>query len=177
MGTKLQKRINISGLIHYLRNEKVILDRDLAFLYDVETRALKQAVKRNIKRFPKDFLFTLNKKEIDFLVSQNVIPSKKYLGGAYPYAFTEQGVAMLSSILNSEKAIEVNIEIMRAFVKLRKAIDENKEISEKLKELEFKIAYHDEQFSEVFEAIRQLLLPPEPQRKHIGFTLNDKIKL
>ncbi len=101
-----------------IRNQKVILDRDLAALYAEETRALKQAVKRNIRRFPKDFLFILTHKEIAQMVTQNVIPSKSYFGGANPMAFTEQGVAMLSSVLNSERAIEVNILIMRAFVKL-----------------------------------------------------------
>ena len=97
-----------------IKNQKVILDRDLAALYGVETRALKQAVRRNIKRFPEDFMFQLGKKEIDQMVSQTVIPSKSYFGGANPMAFTEQGVAMHSSMLNSERAIKINIAIMRA---------------------------------------------------------------
>ena len=102
-----------------------MLDRDLAELYGVETRALKQAVNRNKSRFPSDFMFTLTDKEVDFLVSQSVIPSKKHLGGAFPFAFTEQGVASLSSVLTNEKAIEVNIQIMRAFVAMRRFIASN----------------------------------------------------
>jgi len=104
---------SIINKILVVRNQKVILDKDLAVLYNVETRALKQAVKRNIKRFPSDFMFIFSKKEIEQMVSQNVIPSKSHLGGAAPFAFTEQGVAMLSSVLKSERAIEVNILIMR----------------------------------------------------------------
>jgi hypothetical protein len=104
---------SIINKILVVRNQKVILDKDLAVLYNVETRALKQAVKRNIKRFPSDFMFIFSKKEIEKMVSQNVIPSKSYFGGAAPFAFTEQGVAMLSSVLKSERAIEVNILIMR----------------------------------------------------------------
>src|SRR5882757_459273 len=103
-----------------LRDEKVILDVHLAELYGVETRVLKQAVRRNIDRFPKDFMFELTEKEIVAVVSQNVIPHKKYLGGARPFAFTETGVAMLSSVINSRTAIKMNIEIMRTFVALRK---------------------------------------------------------
>ena len=126
---------SVINKILVIRNQKVILDRDLAVLYGVETRALKQAVRRNIKRFPEDFLLILTRKEIDHMVSQNVIPSKSYFGGANPMAFTEQGVAMLSSVLNSERAIEINILIMRAFVKLREIISTHKKVKEKLKEL------------------------------------------
>ena len=113
---------SVINKILLIRNQKVMLDRDLATLYGVETRVLKQSVKRNKKRFPPDFLIILNSKEINNLVSQNVIPSKSFLGGSRPFAFTEQGVAMLSSVLNSESAIEVNIVIMRSFVKLREII-------------------------------------------------------
>jgi hypothetical protein len=109
----------IAGSIVYLRGQKVILDYDLATLYGIETRALKQAVRRNLNRFPDDFMLELSAKEINSLVSQSVIPAVRKLGGATPMAFTEQGVAMLSSVLNSERAVKVNIAIMRAFVKLR----------------------------------------------------------
>jgi phage regulator Rha-like protein len=106
----------IQNKIYEIRGQRVMLDFDLAEMYEVETRALKQAIKRNIDRFPNDFMFELNEKEIENLVSQSVIPSKSKLGGAKPFAFTEQGVAMLSSVLNSKKAIQVNIAVIRAFV-------------------------------------------------------------
>ena len=128
----------ISEKIYFLRGEKILLDRDLALLYGVETKVLKQAVRRNRKRFPEDFLYVLNRKEHDFLRSQFVTLERgkgkhsKYL----PFAFTEQGVAMLSSVLNSDRAIEVNIAIMRTFVKMRSLIYSNLELKEKLKELE-----------------------------------------
>lgn len=156
----------VAQLIRFIRGEKVILDRDLAQLYDVETRALKQAVKRNIKRFPGDFMFTLTENEIAAMVSQNVIPSKKYFGGSNPMAFTEQGVAMLSSVLNSDRAVEVNIAIMRAFVKLRQLIESNKDLAKKIAALEAK---YDEQFQVVFEAIKQLMQEDKKQKNRIGF--------
>lgn len=155
-----------------IRNQKVILDRDLAVLYGVETRSLKQAVNRNMKRFPSDFMFILNKKEIGKMVSQNVIPSKSYLGGANPMAFTEQGVAMLSSVLKSERAIEVNILIMRAFVKLREIIYTHKKVADKLKELENKFKNHDDQITQIIQVINQLMAPTDPPKKKIGFTLD-----
>jgi len=155
-----------------IKNQKVILDRDLAALYGVETRALKQAVRRNIKRFPEDFMFQLGKKEIDQMVSQTVIPSKSYFGGANPMAFTEQGVAMLSSVLKSERAIEVNILIMRAFVKLREIISTHKKVEEKLKDLESKLKEHDDQIVEIVQVINQLIAPPETPKKKIGFTID-----
>lgn len=155
-----------------IRNNKVILDRDLAILYGVETRSLKQAVKRNVKRFPKDFMFVLTKKEIELMVSQNVIPSKSYFGGAKPMVFTEQGVAMLSSVLNSERAIEVNILIMRAFVKLREIISTHKKVETKLKEIESKLSEHNDQIVQIIELINQLLAPPESPKKKIGFTID-----
>lgn len=163
---------SVINKILVLRNQKVILDRELANLYKVETRALKQAVKRNIKRFPKDFMFILTQKEIDQMVSQNVIPSKSYFGGAKPMAFTEQGVAMLSSVLNSERAIEVNILIMRAFVKLREIISTHKKVEEKLKELESKLNEQSDQIVQIIQVINQLIIPPEPPKKKIGFTID-----
>lgn len=163
---------NAINKILIIRNQKVILDRDLALLYKVETRALKQAVKRNIKRFPPDFMFVLFKKEIDLLVSQNVIPSKSYLGGVNPMAFTEQGVAMLSSVLKSERAIEVNILIMRAFVKLREIISTHKKVEEKLKEIESKLKEHDDQIVQIIQVINQLITPPASPKKKIGFSID-----
>jgi hypothetical protein len=165
----------IERKILLIHRQKVMLSTHLAELYAVETRALNQAVKRNINRFPKDFMFQLNNSEADQLVSQNVIPHKKYFGGSLPYAFTEQGVAMLSSVLNSERAIHVNIAIMRAFVKLREILSINKELAHKLVLLERKIEKHDEEIKLIFDAIRQLMSPPEPKRKRIGF-LQEKEK-
>src|SRR4030067_2564307 len=126
----------IERKIYLIRGQKVMLSMQLAALYGVETRTLNQAVKRNVHRFPEDFMFQLTEMEAEALVSQNVIPNKKHFGGSLPYAFTEQGVAMLSSILNSERAIKVNIEIMRALVKLRELLSTNKELAHKLMLLE-----------------------------------------
>ncbi|MCL4354535.1 ORF6N domain-containing protein [Patescibacteria group bacterium] len=133
---------------------------------------MKQAVKRNIKRFPANFMFVLTKKEIDNMVSQSVIPSKSYFGGDPPFAFAEQGVAMLSSVLNSERAIEVNILIMRAFVKLREIISTHKKVEGKLKELENKFKEHDDQIVQIIQVINQLITPQENSKKKIGFTID-----
>ena len=159
----------IENRIYFIRNKKVMLDRDLAELYDVETRVLNQAVKRNIERFPNDFMFQLSDSEADMMVSQNVIPSKKYFGGHLPYVFTEQGVAMLSGVLNSTRAIQVNIAIMRVFVRLRGLIESNKELAQKLNQLELKVEQHDDEIKAIFDAIRQLMTPPEKPAKKIGF--------
>ena len=159
----------IERKIYLIRGQKVMLSTDLATLYGVEARALNQAVKRNIARFPEDFMFQLNSSEGEWLVSQNVIPHKKYLGGYLPYAFTEQGVAMLSSILKSERAVQVNIAIMRAFVKLREILSTHKELAHKLAEHERKIEKHDGEIKVIFDAIRGLMRPPEPKKKKIGF--------
>ncbi len=153
-----------------IRGQKVMLSVHLAELYDVETRALNQAVKRNIIRFPKDFMFQLSEDEARQLVSQNVIPHKKYFGGSLPYAFTEQGVAMLSSILNSERAIKVNIEIMRTFVRLRRLLASHAELARKLEALEKK---YDAQFKVVFDAIRELMKAPESKKRPIGFLVEE----
>jgi len=143
-----------------------MLDFDLAELYGVETRALKQAVRRNLDRFPADFMFELSTPEIKNLVSQTVIPTRGKLGGATPMAFTEQGVAMLSSVLRSSRAVQVNIAIMRTFVRLREMLLSNAELARKLAALENK---YDAQFKVVFDAIRELMLPPDPPRRKIGF--------
>ena len=156
----------IEKAILLLRGQKVMLDADLAELYGVETRALVQAVKRNIERFPDDFMFQLSQAEFAILRSQSVT-SSHWGGRRYPpYAFTEQGVAMLSSVLRSQRAIQVNIEIMRAFIHLRQMLATHVELARKLDALERK---YDAQFKQVFDAIRQLMTPPEPKRRSIGF--------
>jgi hypothetical protein len=157
----------IEKAILLVRGQKVMLDRDLASLYGVETRALNQAVNRNIKRFPSDFMLELSREEI-MRISQTVISSEiKY--SKRVHAFTEQGVAMLSSVLKSERAIEVNIAIMRVFVRLREMMATHKELAFKLIELEERLEGHDEQIQTIFEAIRQLMTPPERPRRRIGF--------
>lgn len=158
----------IERAILVLRGHKVMLDADLATLYEVETRALVQAVKRNLARFPQDFMFQLDSAEVEVLRSQSVISNPPGRGGrrTAPYAFTEQGVAMLSTVLRSPRAIAVNIEIMRAFVRLRLLLASNKELARRLDHLEAKT---DAKFKAVFEAIRQLMTPPEPKKRPIGF--------
>jgi hypothetical protein len=156
----------IEGRILFLRGRKVMLDKDLAFLYGVKAIRLREQVKRNKKRFPVDFMFQLNAKETSFLVSQNAIPSRKSFGGYLPYVFTEQGVAMLSSVLNSDRAVQVNIQIMRTFSKLRKMLETHRELKRKIEEIEGK---YDKQFKVVFQAIRRLLEPPTAPKKKYGF--------
>ena len=154
-----------------IRGEKVMLDRDLAELYGVQTKVLKQAVRRNIDRFPEYFMFTLSNHEFDKWRSQSVTSNSGDKMGLRhpPMAFTEQGVAMLSSVLNSKRAIKVNIAIMRAFVKMREILTTNKEFSVKLKIIEDQLAEHNEQFRVVFEAIKQLLNEEEKPSRKIGF--------
>jgi len=151
--------------ILFMRKEKVILSMDLALLYGVEHRVLMQAVKRNIDRFPSDFMFQLSPQEFSFLKSQIVTSSWGGIRKA-PYAFTEQGVAMLSSVLRSPRAVHVNIEIMRIFVELRKESAVNKSLSRRLSKLEQK---YDEQFTVVFDALRNLIEPSEAEKRPIGF--------
>jgi hypothetical protein len=181
--------------IRSVRGQKVILDFDLAALYGVTTKALNQAVKRNATRFPVDFMFQLTSEETRSLRSQFVttnrqvvereVPatnwsqfvtsSSKHRGATYrPYAFTEQGVAMLSSVLNSERAVKVNIAIMRAFVKLRKTLETNRELARKFAELENRVGKHDQEIAAIIEAIRQLMTPPETPRREIGFHVREK---
>jgi hypothetical protein len=154
----------IENAIYLIRGEKVMLDRDLAELYEVETRVLNQAVGRNRERFPSDFAFELTREEI-MGISQSVTSSNLKFSKRVT-AFTEQGVAMLSSVLRSKRAISVNIEIMRAFVKLRQILASNSTLARRLDELESK---YDRQFKAVFDAIRQLMTPLAPDRKQIGF--------
>jgi ORF6N domain len=161
---------SIDTRIFMMRGQKIMVDSDLADLYRVATKVFNQAVRRNLNRFPKDFMFRLTAKEMKILRSQIVTSS---WGGrrTLPYAFTEQGVAMLSSVLNSERAVQVNIAIMRAFVKLREILTTHRELAEKIAELESKYRQHDDKIQDVFEAIRELLEPPQvsPKRR-IGFT-------
>ena len=162
----------IERKIFLIRGHKVMVDRDLAELYGVPTKRVNEQVKRNIKRFPEDFMFQLTRQEKDELVATcDRFGSLKY-STSNPYVFTEQGVAMLSSILNSERAIQVNIAIMRVFVKLREIISTHKELAYKLDELERKIERHDEEIRAVFEAIRQLMAPPEKPKRRIGFHID-----
>ena len=158
--------------IFLIRQHRVMLDRDLAKLYKIKPIRLREQVKRNKKRFPGDFMFRLTAEEVDVMVSQNAIPSKKHLGGHLPYAFTEQGVAMLSSVLHSERAIQVNIAIMRVFVKVKQILSAHKDLAHKLEKLERKIEKHDEEICTIFEAIRQLMVVPEKPKPRIGFRAN-----
>jgi len=161
----------IEKAILLIRGQKVMLDADLAELYGVETKMLVRAVKRNINRFPTDFMFQLSKEEFDNL-RFHFVTSSDWGGRRYrPYAFTEQGVAMLSSVLHSQRAIQVNIEIMRAFIRLRQMLASHVELARKLDALEKK---YDAQFKQVFEAIRRLMAPPEPKRRPIGFRKGDE---
>jgi ORF6N domain-containing protein len=161
----------IAKQIVAMRGERVILDMHLAQMYEVETRVLKQQVRRNKDRFPEDFMFELNSSEIDTLVSQTVIPNKGILGGATPMAFTEQGVAMLSSVLRSKKAVEVNIAIMRTFVHVRRILQDNHEIARKVTQLEKK---YDEQFHVIFDTIKKLIETKGKPRKTIGYRSKTK---
>ena len=165
----------ILNRIYVVRSEKVMLDRDLAELYGIETRVLKQAVKRNMERFPKDFMFVMTSKEIDGMVSQNVIPSKSYFGGAAPFCFTEQGVTMLSCILNSKTAIEVNIRVVRVFVKVREYALTHKEILLQLAKLEKEVKGNSQDIENIFAVLKELIekdAKPTPRNK-IGFKQYD----
>ena len=161
----------IKSKILFIRERKVMLDRDLAEMYGIETRALTQAVRRNLNRFPKDFMFVLEEQEFNLLISQSVISKSIGRGGTRkpPMAFTEQGVAMLSSVLKSDRAIDVNIAIMRAFVQIRELLINHKKLAEKLNKLEDHLSEHDEQFRIVFEAIKQLIKVDEKPKPKIGF--------
>ena len=161
----------IENRIYLLRGQKVMLSTHLAELYEVEPRALVQAVKRNIERFPPDFMFQLSKAEVKNLKSQIVTSSWGGLRRAAPYAFREQEVAMLSSVLNSKRAVQVNIEIMRAFVRLREMLSTHKDLARKLEALEKR---YDAQFKVVFDAIRELMSPPETKKRKIGFIVKER---
>ena len=166
----------VEGLIRVFRGQKVLLDRDLAELYGVKPIALRQQVKRNVERFPADFMFQLTAAEAELLVSQSVIPSRGSLGGFLPYVFTQEGIAMLSSVLRSSRAVQVNIAIMRAFVRLREIIAHDKELAERIAQLE---RSHDRTASviEVLVAdidslareVQQMKVLPQPKKHRIGF--------
>jgi hypothetical protein len=182
MAKKTEKTVSLRDCervvhqIHVIREHKVLLDSDLAQLYGVATSNLNKAVKRNPNRFPEDFMFQLNSAEAANLRFQFGISSSGHGGRRYrPYAFTEQGVAMLSSVLDSERAVQVNITIMRAFVKLREAMSANLELARKFVELEQKAGVHDGQIQGILEAIRQLLAPAAPKsQRQIGFHVRDE---
>jgi phage regulator Rha-like protein len=162
----------IESKIFLIRGKKVMLDRDLASLYGVETKALKQTVKRNPKRFPDDFMFELNQEEFKNWRSQFVTSKADKMGLRYPpFAFTENGVAMLSSVLNSERAIQVNIQIMRTFTRLREILGTHVELRRKIEQLEKK---YDGQFKIVFDALRALVASPVKPKRKIGFDLKEK---
>jgi ORF6N domain len=178
---------HIASHILLLREQRVMLDADLAALYGVQTKVLVQAIKRNIERFPADFMFQLSVEEFTNLRSQTVTSSSGYGGRRYaPYAFTEQGVAMLSSVLNSPRAIAINIEIMRAFVQVRATLATHQDLAKQLAELQDKtesLAMSHETFSrntrnqlkQVFETLRELMTPPEPHKRPIGFVHSDEV--
>ncbi len=184
----------IAHSIHLLRGQKVMLDFDLAALYGVATKVLNQAVRRNQDRFPGDFMFRLTSEEVLNLRTQTVISSsealenkavtsnwsqfvtssRKHRGAIYrPYAFTEEGVAMLSSVLRSEGAVKVNIAIMRAFVRLREALETNRELAKKFSELETRVGQHDDEIAAIIDAIRQLMAPAQKPAREIGFHVRE----
>lgn len=160
--------------ILWIRGQKVLIDSDLATLYGVTTGNLNKAMKRNVDRFPSDFMFQLEPEELANLKFQFGIPSWGGRRRSRPYVFTEQGIAMLSSVLNSERAVKVNIKIMRAFVKLRRMLDTNRELAQKFSELERRVGKHDEEIVEILEAIRQLMTPPEKPPREIGFHVREQ---
>lgn len=161
----------IEQRIFLIRGQKVMLDRDLSSLYGVKPIALRQQVKRNLARFPEDFMFQLTSDEAEDLVSQNVIPSKQSLGGYLPYAFTQEGVAMLSSVLRSKQAVQVNIAIMRAFVKLRSILAAHKELARKLEQLERRT---DKNFAAIFKFINAYLQSKRHLPSAIGYKIDSK---
>jgi len=163
----------VAQSIRWIRGQKVLLDSDLAALYGVTTGNLNKAVKRNAQRFPSDFMFRLSTQEVQNLRFQFGISR---WGGrrALPYVFTEQGIAMLSSVLNSDRAIRVNIAIMRVFVKLRQTLETNRELAQNFSELEQRVGKHDEEIAAIFQAIRQLMAPSEEPRREIGFHMREK---
>jgi hypothetical protein len=162
-----------------VRERQVMLDEDLADLYGVETKRLVQQVKRNLKRFPGDFMFQMTRAEAEVLRSQIATSSDRHGGRRYtPYVFTEQGVAMLSGVLRSDRAIAVNIEIMRSFVELRRAAGSFRELKERLDQMELdigaRLSEHDDQLRQIFEALRQLIAPPPQRKRSVGFRIRDE---
>jgi hypothetical protein len=174
MSKKIIPIERIAQRIRHLRSEKVLFDSDLAQLYAVTTGNLNKAVNRNRHRFPSDFMFQLTAEEAKRLIFQLGISKSRGGRRHMPYAFTEQGVAMLSSVLNSERAVKVNIAIMRAFVNMRRMLETNRELARKFSELERRVGKHDEEIGAIIEAIRQLMAPAEKPRREIGFHVREK---
>lgn len=164
----------VMNKIYLIRNQKVMLDRDLAELYGVKSIRLREQVKRNHERFPENFMFQLTEKEVEIMVSQNAIPSKQHLGGYLPYAFTEHGVLMLANVLKSEQAITMSIRIIEIFVKLREVLLTHKDILLKLEKLERKAVSQDDNIKLIFEYLRELLNPKTAPMRPIGFKQKDK---
>jgi hypothetical protein len=162
--------------IYFIRGKKVMLDRDLSVLYGVKTIRLREQVKRNFERFPEHFMFQLTEKEIDILVSQNAIPTKQHLGGYKPYAFTEHGLLMLANVLKSKKAIEVSIKIIEVFVKVRETLMLKKDVLLKLEKLERGVTDNKKDIKVIFTYLEELLNPPLPPRKQIGFKRKEEEK-
>ena len=164
-GNELIKNEEIQNRIYTIRDVQVMLDKDLAIFYGVKPIRLREQVKRNIKRFPPDFMFQLTEEEVDLMVSQNAIPSKQHLGGSLPLVFTEQGVATVSAVLTSERAIEINIQIMRAFVAMRRFIASNAEVFQRLDAVEKRQIWHetetDQKFEQIFNAIEKRSIKPK----------------
>ena len=159
----------ILNKIYYIREQKIMLDRDLAELYGVKSIRLREQVKRNIGRFPSNFMFRLTTKEVESMVSQKAIPSKQHLGGFLPYAFTEHGVLMLASVLKSEQALNVSIKVIEIFVKMREMLSTNKDILLQMQKVEKKLTEHDNDIRLIFEALKKLLTPQQEPRPRIGF--------
>jgi len=160
----------ILNKIYFIREQKVMIDRDLAELYGVETKVLKQAVKRNLERFPEDFMFEMSKEEFENWRSQFVTSNSDKMGLRYtPFCFTEQGVTMLSCVLNSQRAIEVNIKIIRIFTKMKEMLLTHKDILLKLEQLERQVVQNSEEIQIIFNALKQLLNPSKEERKRIGY--------
>jgi ORF6N domain-containing protein len=181
------KNISIESVIHSVRGEKVILDVDLARIYGVATKRLNEQVKRNIRRFPTDFAFRLNRGELEQLArkrersdrsdnrSQIATGSQKHRNPRFlPYAFTEHGALMVANILNSTQAVEMSVLVVRAFVRMRRLLAAHGELTRQLSELERKVGTHDEQIQVIFETIRQLMAAPEPKKRKIGFVVEEK---
>jgi hypothetical protein len=164
----------VTRRILFVREQKVLLDVDLARLYGVTTGNLNKAVSRNRARFPKDFMFRLTQEEAQPLIFQFGISKGRGGRRKLPYAFTEQGIAMLSSVLRSERAVKVNIAIMRAFVQLRGALETNRELARKFSELESRVGKHDEEIAAIIEAIRQLMVPSVRSKREIGFHVRER---
>lgn len=169
--SNLTNKIFIEDLILEIRGQKVMLDADLAILYGTDTRSLNQAVRRNLSRFPADFMFQLNSKEKEDITNCDILRKIKF-SRTLPYVFTEHGTLMLASVLNSDIAINTSVQITRAFVRMRSLLASHKELAEKITKIEEKVSQHDENFKEVFDAIRKLILAPEPKNKNkVGFQI------